>query len=101
MAISKEEVKKVAALSKLAFKEEELELFTSQMGKIIDMVEELGEVDTTGVPFTSNVVSEISVLREDVAVKGESRDELLKNVPETKDGFIKVPAIMDNGEAGA
>jgi aspartyl-tRNA(Asn)/glutamyl-tRNA(Gln) amidotransferase subunit C len=36
MAISKEEVKKVAALSKLSFKEEELELFTSQMGKIID-----------------------------------------------------------------
>ncbi|MBO0419276.1 Asp-tRNA(Asn)/Glu-tRNA(Gln) amidotransferase subunit GatC [Vagococcus fluvialis] len=101
MAISKEEVKKVAALSKLSFKEEELELFTSQMGKIIDMVEELGEVDTEGVPFTSNVVSEINVLREDVVVKGESREELLKNVPETKDGFIKVPAIMDNGEAGA
>ncbi|NKC68215.1 Asp-tRNA(Asn)/Glu-tRNA(Gln) amidotransferase subunit GatC [Vagococcus fluvialis] len=101
MAISKEEVKKVAALSKLSFKEEELELFTSQMGKIIDMVEELGEVDTEGVPFTSNVVSEIKVLREDVVIKGESREELLKNVPETKDGFIKVPAIMDNGEAGA
>lgn len=101
MAISKEEVKKVAALSKLSFKEEELELFTSQMGKIIDMVEELGEVDTEGVPFTSNVVSEINVLREDAVVKGESREELLKNVPETKDGFIKVPAIMDNGEAGA
>ena len=101
MAISKEEVKKVAALSKLSFKEEELELFTSQMGKIIDMVEELGEVDTEGVPFTSNVVSEINVLREDVVVKGESREELLKNVPETKDGFIKVPTIMDNGEAGA
>lgn len=101
MAISKEEVKKVAALSKLSFKEEELELFTSQMGKIIDMVEELSEVDTEGVPFTSNVVSEINVLREDIVVKGESREELLKNVPETKDGFIKVPAIMDNGEAGA
>lgn len=101
MAISKEEVKKVAALSKLSFKEEELELFTSQMGKIIDMVEELGEVDTEGIPFTSNVISEINVLREDVVVKGESREELLKNVPETKDGFIKVPAIMDNGEAGA
>lgn len=101
MAISKEEVKKVAALSKLSFKEEELEVFTSQMGKIIDMVEELGEVDTEGVPFTSNVVLETNVLREDVVVKGESREELLKNVPEVKDGFIKVPAIMDNGEAGA
>ena len=101
MAISKDEVKKVAELSKLSFDEKELEVFTSQMGKIIDMVEELEEVDTTGVPFTSNVASEINVLREDIVIKGESREELLKNVPETKDGFIKVPAIMDNGEAGA
>lgn len=101
MAISKEEVIRVAELSKLSFEEKDLDLFTTQMGRIIDMVEELENVDTTGVPFTSNVVSEISVLREDVVIHGESREELLKNVPETKDGFIKVPAIMDNGEAGA
>lgn len=101
MAISKEEVIRVAELSKLSFEEKDLDLFTTQMGRIIDMVEELENVDTTGVPFTSNVVSEINVLREDVVIKGESREELLKNVPETKDGFIKVPAIMDNGEAGA
>lgn len=101
MAISKEEVIRVAELSKLSFEEKDLDLFTTQMGRIIDMVEELENVDTTGVPFTSNVVSEINVLREDVVITGESREELLKNVPETKDGFIKVPAIMDNGEAGA
>ena len=101
MAISKEEVIRVAELSKLSFEEKDLDLFTTQMGRIIDMVEELENVDTTGVPFTSNVVSEINVLREDIVIPGESREELLKNVPETKDGFIKVPAIMDNGEAGA
>ncbi|MBO0477565.1 Asp-tRNA(Asn)/Glu-tRNA(Gln) amidotransferase subunit GatC [Vagococcus sp. DIV0080] len=101
MAITKEEVKRVAELSKLSFDEKDLEMFTAQMGNIIDMVEELEQVDTTGVPFTSNVASEINVLREDVALKGESREALLSNVPETKDGFIKVPAIMDNGEAGA
>ena len=97
MSISKEEVQHVAKLSKLSFEESELEVFTSQLGKIIDMVEELENVDTTGVPFTSNVFPEINVLREDVVIQGESREELLKNVPETKDGFIKVPAIMDNG----
>ncbi|MGX7023706.1 Asp-tRNA(Asn)/Glu-tRNA(Gln) amidotransferase subunit GatC [Vagococcus hydrophili] len=101
MAITKEEVKRVAHLSKLKFDESELELFTTQLGSIIEMVEQLESVDTEGVPFTSNVFPEISVLREDVVVQGESREELLKNVPETKDGFIKVPAIMDNGEAGA
>ena len=84
MAISEEQVKHVA-----------------QLGKIIDMVETLEEVDTTGVPFTSNVAETINVMREDVTTGGWDRDELMKNVPESEEGFIKVPAIIDNGEAGA
>ncbi|MEG0254508.1 MAG: Asp-tRNA(Asn)/Glu-tRNA(Gln) amidotransferase subunit GatC [Vagococcus sp.] len=101
MAISKEEVKRVAHLSKLSVDDNELEMFTTQMGNIIEMVEQLESVDTKGVPFTSNVASEMTVLREDIVIQSETRDELMKNVPESKDGFIKVPAIMDNGEAGA
>ncbi|MGO3732646.1 MAG: Asp-tRNA(Asn)/Glu-tRNA(Gln) amidotransferase subunit GatC [Vagococcus sp.] len=101
MSISKEEVKRVANLSKLSFSDDELDMFTTQMGQIINMMEELENVDTEGVAFTSNVSSEINVLREDVVIKGEDRELLLKNVPETEKGFIKVPAIIDNGEAGA
>ena len=98
MAISEEQVKHVAKLAKLAFADEELASFTDQLGKIIDMLE---EVDTEGVPFTSNVVETVNVMRQDRAQAGWNREELLKNVPETEDGFIKVPAIIDNGEAGA
>lgn len=101
MAISEEEVKHVAKLSKLDFKQEELESFTNQLGKIIDMVELLEEVDTEGVEFTSNVIETINVMRQDRAQPGWNRDELMRNVPETEDGFIKVPAIIDEGEAGA
>ena len=101
MAISEKEVKHVANLAKLSFTDDELKDFTVQLGKIIDMVELLDEVDTEGVPFTSNVVDVINVMREDEAAEGWNRDELMKNVPESEDGFIKVPAIMDNGEAGA
>jgi aspartyl-tRNA(Asn)/glutamyl-tRNA(Gln) amidotransferase subunit C len=101
MAISEKQVKHVANLAKLEFPEAELHGFTETLGKIINMVEQLEEVDTTGVPFTSNVVETINVMREDVAKKGMDRDELLKNVPESEAGFIKVPAILDDGEAGA
>ena len=55
MAINEEQVKHVAKLAKLSFSDDELTGFTDQLGKIIDMVEQLGEVDTEGVPFTSNV----------------------------------------------
>lgn len=101
MAISEEQVQHVAKLAKLSFSKEELHQFTDQLDEIITMVETLNEVDTTGVAFTSNVTEEFNVIREDVTTDGFDREELMKNVPESEDGFIKVPAIIDNGEAGA
>lgn len=100
MAITANEVKHVASLAKLEFTDEELEKFTGQMDEIINMVEQLGEVDTTGVPVTSTVTEEVNVMREDVAVKGTDRDLLMENVPEEQDGLIKVPAIIDESEEG-
>lgn len=100
MAITANEVKHVASLAKLEFTDEELQKFTGQMDEIINMVEQLGEVDTTDVPVTSTVTEEVNVMREDVAVKGTDRTLLMKNVPEGKDGLIKVPAIIDESEEG-
>ncbi len=100
MAITANEVKHVASLAKLEFTDEELQKFTGQMDEIINMVEQLGEVDTADVPVTSTVTEEVNVMREDVAVKGTDRTLLMKNVPEEKDGLIKVPAIIDESEEG-
>ena len=100
MAITANEVKHVASLAKLEFTDEELQKFTGQMDEIIKMVEQLGEVDTTDVPVTSTVTEEVNVMSEDVAVKGTDRTLLMKNVPEEKDGLIKVPAIIDESEEG-
>jgi aspartyl-tRNA(Asn)/glutamyl-tRNA(Gln) amidotransferase subunit C len=97
--ISEEQVKHVANLSKLAFTPEEVGEFSKTLSKIIDMVELLEEVDTQGVAFTSNVADNVNYMREDVAQAGWDRDELLKNVPESEDGFIKVPAIIGGGDA--
>ena len=100
MAITANEVKHVASLAKLEFTDEALQKFTGLMDEIINMVEQLGEVDTTDVPVTSTVTEEVNVMREDVAVKGTDRTLLMKNVPEEKDGLIKVPAIIDESEEG-
>ncbi len=101
MAISEEQAKHVAELAKLSFLPEELHQFTEHLSEVIDMVELLGEVDTSGVPVTSNMSDNINVMREDEALPGMDRELLMKNVPESADGYIKVPAIMDDGEAGA
>lgn len=101
MAIREEQANHVAKLAKLSFSEDELHQFTDQLGEIIDLVETLEEVDTTDVALTSNVNHEINVVRKDESIKGTDRDELMKNAPESENGFIKVPAIIDDKESEA
>ncbi|HFI0083978.1 Asp-tRNA(Asn)/Glu-tRNA(Gln) amidotransferase subunit GatC [Streptococcus suis] len=97
MKISEAEVRHVAKLSKLEFTDQETAEFATTLSKIVDMVELLNEVDTTGVPVTTTMADRKNVLRADVAEQGESREDLFKNVPESKDFYIKVPAILDGG----
>ena len=86
MKITQEEVTHVANLSKLKFSPEETAEFATTLSKIVDMVELLEEVDTTGVAPTTTM-----------AEKGTDRDRLFKNVPEKDNYYIKVPAILEDG----
>ena len=97
MKISEEEVRHVANLSKLSFSEEETTEFATTLSKIVDMVELLNEVDTEGVAVTTTMADRKTVMREDVAVAGDDRDELFKNVPQSEKYYIKVPAILEDG----
>lgn len=97
MKISEEEVRHVAKLSKLAFSDEETTAFATTLTKIVDMVELLNEVDTTGVPVTTTMADRKNIMRDDVAVAGQDKEALFKNVPEREGDFIKVPAILDGG----
>ena len=97
MKITQEEVTHVANLSKLKFSEEETAEFATTLSKIVDMVELLSEVDTTGVAPTTTMADRKTVLRPDVAEEGTDRDRLFKNVPEKEIYYIKVPAILDDG----
>ena len=97
MKISEEEVRHVADLSKLSFSEEETTEFATTLSKIVDMVELLNEVDTEGVAVTTTMADRKTVMREDVAVAGDDRDELFKNVPQSENYYIKVPAILEDG----
>ncbi|HIZ95276.1 Asp-tRNA(Asn)/Glu-tRNA(Gln) amidotransferase subunit GatC [Ligilactobacillus pobuzihii] len=100
MAITADEVKHVAQLAKLEFTDDELQMFAGQMDDIIKMVQQLSEVDTTGVPVTSTVAEAKNVMREDKAIKGTDRETLMHNVPQKDRGFVKVPAIIDESEEG-
>lgn len=98
MKVTREDIKHIAVLSRLSFSDEELGKFTKQMGDIINMANQLQAVDTKGVPATTQVVDRDTVFREDKPEKWQTRSEMLKNVPDTSNGFIKVPIIIDKDD---
>lgn len=93
--LSKEEVKHVAHLARLAITEEEAEKFAEQLGKITDFAQTLNELDTTNVEPTSHVFPIVNVLREDKAEKGLDREVMMLNVKEQEAGQVKVPSILE------
>ena len=98
--IDEQQVQHVASLAKLKFTDEELSEFTPQLESIIDLFETLEKVDTTGVEPMTSATDRVNVMREDVAVNSHQRDALLKNAPDAEDGYIKVPAVIDeSGDA--
>ncbi|CAM5217333.1 Aspartyl/glutamyl-tRNA(Asn/Gln) amidotransferase subunit C OS=Ureibacillus acetophenoni OX=614649 GN=gatC PE=3 SV=1 [Ureibacillus acetophenoni] len=94
--LSKEEVKHVAHLARLAITDEDAEKFAEQLGKITYFAEQLSELDTTNVAPTSHVLPIVNVMREDIAVKGLDRDVMMLNVKEQENGQVKVPPILED-----
>lgn len=93
------DIRHVAKLAKLQLEEVKIDAFTTEFNAIIDFVEQLSEVDTTGVEPTYHGNRLVNVYREDIAVEGVERTALLQNVKTAKDGFIQVPAMLESEEA--
>lgn len=93
--ITKDDVKHVAHLARLAITEEEAEKFTKQLSKIIDYAEKLNELDTDHIEPTTHVLDYKNVLRKDEPKQWITQDEALKNAPDKKDGHFRVPSVME------
>jgi aspartyl-tRNA(Asn)/glutamyl-tRNA(Gln) amidotransferase subunit C len=87
-------VKHVAYLVRLGISEEEAQKFSGQFSSIIDYFNMLNEVDTTNVPSASDIANAENVLREDVVQPSMSREEFLKNAPQSERGYVKVPTVL-------
>jgi len=96
MKISKDDVIKVAELARLEFEEEETQLFTEQLGNILEYIEKLNELDTKNVEPTSHVLDISTPLRDDKVVKWLSIEEVLQNAPESEDDFFVVPQVIED-----
>ncbi len=96
MAITREEVLHIARLARLALSEEEIELFTEQLGKILDYMAKLNELDVAGIPPTAHAIEVTNVMRDDVVMGDDMREDILANAPERQGDCFRVPRILED-----
>ncbi|MBS1525407.1 MAG: Asp-tRNA(Asn)/Glu-tRNA(Gln) amidotransferase subunit GatC [Bacteroidetes bacterium] len=94
MTIDKETVDKIAHLARLELSEEEKEKLMGDMGKILDFMAKLNEVDTTGVEPLVYMTDEINVLREDEVKQEITHEEALLNAPKHDENYFLVAKVI-------
>jgi aspartyl-tRNA(Asn)/glutamyl-tRNA(Gln) amidotransferase subunit C len=95
MKITNEEVIKIASLSRLSLEDKETELFGGQLNSIIEYVEQLSALDTSGVEPTSHIIPINNVMRDDIASASLDRQLALQNAPDCTEKFYRVPKIIE------
>ena len=85
----------VGILAKLELSDEEKEQAKKDMASMLDYIDKLGELDTTGIEPMSHVFPVENVMREDVVTHGDGSEETLANVPERHDTSFVVPKTVD------
>jgi aspartyl-tRNA(Asn)/glutamyl-tRNA(Gln) amidotransferase subunit C len=92
--LTREEVRKVASLSRLSLDDAQADVFAGQLSAILEYAEKLNELDTAAVEPTSHALAMVNVLREDVPAPSLSREKVLSNAPEQEAGCFKVPPVI-------
>ena len=97
MALSLDEVRRVAALARLKLSAEEEQLFAGQLSDILEHVRALETLDVTGVPPMTHALAEgeAVALRPDTLVPGLTPEEALANAPAREGTCFKVPRIIE------
>ncbi|MCH4150751.1 MAG: Asp-tRNA(Asn)/Glu-tRNA(Gln) amidotransferase subunit GatC [Sphingobium sp.] len=100
MSIDSSTVKKVASLARIAVTDDEAERLVPELNNILGWVEQLGEVDVSGVQPMTAVIPNALRLRDDVVnadplTGGDVRDKVLANAPQAEHGFFAVPKVIE------
>ncbi len=95
MSVTPDDVRRIARLARIAAPEDRLAALADELNGILDWIEQLNEVDVTGVePMTSAVAAALP-MREDVVTDGDMRDDVLANAPRSEEGFFVVPKVVE------
>jgi aspartyl-tRNA(Asn)/glutamyl-tRNA(Gln) amidotransferase subunit C len=95
MALTMDEVQKVALLARLRLEPDEAERMQQQLSDILDYMQMLQEVDVSDVPPTAQVTDVVNILRPDEVQPSLPVDEALANAPRREGDYFKVKPVFE------
>jgi aspartyl-tRNA(Asn)/glutamyl-tRNA(Gln) amidotransferase subunit C len=95
MEITRELLDKIAHLARLEVKEAEAEKIMQDMSAIVTWMEQLNEVDTTGIEPLTSMSHEVNAFREDRVENQLNHADALKNAPDKDENYFKVPKVLE------
>ena len=95
MSVDTATVRHIARLARIAVTDAEVEALAPELSNILGWVEQLAEVDVSGVEPMTAVIPNILRLRPDAVTDGGKRDDVLANAPLAEHGFFAVPKVIE------
>ena len=95
MSVDADTVRRIAHLARVAVAEGEIEPLRIEINALLDFVEQLAEVDVTGVEPMTSVMPMALKKRADVVTDGGIADDIVKNAPASEDHFFLVPKVVE------
>ena len=95
MSLDKATVARVATLARIKLPEADVEAMGHELNAILHWVEQLDEVDTTGVEPMTSVAHITLPLRDDRVTDGDRAEDIVRNAPNGAHGFFTVPKVVE------
>jgi aspartyl-tRNA(Asn)/glutamyl-tRNA(Gln) amidotransferase subunit C len=96
MAVTAQEVKRIAKLARLKIEEEKIEGYKDELNRILEWVDQLQELDTEGVTPMKSPISTNLEMRDDEEEDGTcEREQILANAPAARYGCFAVPKVVE------
>ena len=95
MSIDKNQVKKVAKLSRISLDDNKIDSLSKDLDSILTFVEKLNELDTKEIKTLKSIADKTLEARNDIVDDGKIKDDILKNSPEKNEDFFIVPKVIE------
>ena len=95
MSVDQTTVRRIARLARIAVTDAEVPHLQGELNAILGFVEQLNEVDVTGVEPMTSVTPMLMKKRQDVVTDGDDAERILKNAPASEAGYFVVPKVVE------